>query len=402
MSAYTRTLTCSPISTMACALPNLKLRQSLLDPALPPRRCPPEHAETRFGYFGDAREEKGFPIISEAIDAARDLVQGTVRPHFTIQSNFNVPGGDAGSARGYLRLQSLPQEWRNLVFGPFQGTEYLSLFESIDAVLMPYDPIRYFARSSGVFMEALVAGRAAIVSAGSWMASQAEPFRQAYLRAAEDSLKCGSAIVSLGHFVVADSGATCSLSPVAVTSGVRQILVRIEERLAGDIEKFLKVGLSFWNSKGELVGECDEGIIASRSDLRVLVDVPADAEYVRTTVSCVGHNFPLAITSMEIFGIRGTAAIPRSFGVVMCPWTAPGLATAIREVHVHRAAYLAMVASMRRFWCQAGDPSQLVKQMTEDARPAIDWNIAAEEAVADWIAAKGAAFDLPQELGTVQ
>lgn len=44
------------------------------------------------------------------------------------------------------------------------------------AVLLPYDPKRYRAASSGIFTEAVVAGAMPLVTAGTWMASELERF----------------------------------------------------------------------------------------------------------------------------------------------------------------------------------------------------------------------------------
>jgi len=53
------------------------------------------------------------------------------------------------------------------------AAEYAGWLEAADLVLLPYDALAYGNRTSGVFVEAIVAGKPAAVTAGTWMASEA-------------------------------------------------------------------------------------------------------------------------------------------------------------------------------------------------------------------------------------
>ena len=48
--------------------------------------------------------------------------------------------------------------------------EYKEMMELSDFIVLPYDPISYCRRTSGILMEAVVAGKTPFVQAGSWLA----------------------------------------------------------------------------------------------------------------------------------------------------------------------------------------------------------------------------------------
>jgi len=49
---------------------------------------------------------------------------------------------------------------------------YIAWMQRADLVLLPYDPTRFRARTSGIFVEAIVAGRTPVVTDGTWMAHE--------------------------------------------------------------------------------------------------------------------------------------------------------------------------------------------------------------------------------------
>lgn len=50
--------------------------------------------------------------------------------------------------------------------------EYSAWMAAADVILLPYDPIAYTERTSGIFTEAVAAGRMPLVSEGTWMADE--------------------------------------------------------------------------------------------------------------------------------------------------------------------------------------------------------------------------------------
>jgi glycosyltransferase involved in cell wall biosynthesis len=56
--------------------------------------------------------------------------------------------------------------------GALDPSEYYALAAQADIMLLPYLPERYRACTSGILAEALAAGAAAVVPAGTWLADQ--------------------------------------------------------------------------------------------------------------------------------------------------------------------------------------------------------------------------------------
>ena len=121
-------------------------------------------------YLGDARTEKGYHwlprLVSEAAAAGLPV-------RFTFQSHYNVPGGEPAATAARKQLGSLPPNCRvKLLTEPLTSEAYRQLLLGADIVVIPYDAEAYSARSSGVFAEALSAGKPVIVPAGTWMAGE--------------------------------------------------------------------------------------------------------------------------------------------------------------------------------------------------------------------------------------
>jgi hypothetical protein len=60
-----------------------------------------------------------------------------------------------------------------VIVGSVPPDRYIELLHNADIILLPYDPIRYRARSSGVLAEALKLGCPTVVPSGTWMARMA-------------------------------------------------------------------------------------------------------------------------------------------------------------------------------------------------------------------------------------
>jgi glycosyltransferase involved in cell wall biosynthesis len=126
---------------------------------------------TRFCYLGDAREEKGYQHLPQAIDGLpSDLKFGALQ--FVLQSNYNSPKGEPLVVRARGQLQQMPRRLVDLRMKPLNDPDYFAVLASSDAALIPYDVANYARRSSGVFTEALYAGALPIVPAGTSMANQ--------------------------------------------------------------------------------------------------------------------------------------------------------------------------------------------------------------------------------------
>jgi glycosyltransferase involved in cell wall biosynthesis len=128
-------------------------------------------------YLGDARPEKGYQYLPQLVDALwfSHIQPGKVK--FTIQSNFNLPGGEPGMQEARLRLEQYPSNKVRLLKEPLSTEAYYELLSSADIVVIPYLPDCYAVRSSGVLVESLAAGKPVVVPAKSWMANQVDESR---------------------------------------------------------------------------------------------------------------------------------------------------------------------------------------------------------------------------------
>jgi glycosyltransferase involved in cell wall biosynthesis len=153
----------------------IPFRTDLLDGESPERQdaeAAPLAAPLTIGYFGDARLEKGYHLLPSLLSRLWRTAIRSGRARFLVQSHFNMPGGEPGmlQARNQLLQFAAPQV--ELTAAPLPTASYYRRLQACDAVLIPYDPDSYAERSSGILVEALVAGKPVIVPEGSWMDGQ--------------------------------------------------------------------------------------------------------------------------------------------------------------------------------------------------------------------------------------
>ena len=136
---------------------------------------PCKNTKVTICYLGDARPEKGFQLLPEAVTYLVDRLKEGIRYlRFDIQSNFNVPGGEAGMADALRELTRQSSCEINLIEGPLSPETYYRMLTRADIVLLPYNRERYRHRSSGILVESLCAGKVVIVPQNTWMASQVD------------------------------------------------------------------------------------------------------------------------------------------------------------------------------------------------------------------------------------
>lgn len=118
-------------------------------------------------YLGEARPEKGFELLPQALSAAlarhadlRITIQCAGCPPDRFQPYRESFGRI--SSRIDMSNETLPVE------------RYRELIASADGVLVAYDPAAYTYRTSHVFIDALAEGRPVIFTAGTWMANEVE------------------------------------------------------------------------------------------------------------------------------------------------------------------------------------------------------------------------------------
>lgn len=141
-------------------------------------------------YIGDARDEKGFQHLARLVGDIRAAGFDSGKVRFRFQSNFNVPLGESGSRIAKAELSLMSSDGVELLEGPFDSNEYINLINTSDILLVPYDENNYYARSSGVFAEALAAGVPVVYPARSWMGRELLDENIRYSKSVEKKFQC--------------------------------------------------------------------------------------------------------------------------------------------------------------------------------------------------------------------
>ena len=175
----------------------------------------------RLTYLGDARNEKGFPLLpSLAADLMSDYL-ATGRASLVVQCNYNIPGGEAASSVARGQLESLPPRVVSLYKEPLSSEQYRSLLLDSGIILLPYHAPNYYARSSGILVESLAAGIPVIVPARSWLARQ---FLDAYC-GYQETLRSRMALLSTYEVSFSEPGSHCW---VRTPRGATHLLLQAE------------------------------------------------------------------------------------------------------------------------------------------------------------------------------
>ena len=110
---------------------------------------------------GNARREKGFAELWEAVQLLGDLREGG-------QIEFRVQCHQPDHFCADILARARSARGLQLVNTPLAEEEYFRQFVTADVVLIPYHLDHYAMRTSGVFCEARVAGKPVLASRGSW------------------------------------------------------------------------------------------------------------------------------------------------------------------------------------------------------------------------------------------
>lgn len=123
-------------------------------------------------YLGDARSEKGFHHLPHIIQDLWPEYVRTGKVSFTIQSNYNIPEGETAAIVSRNQLQLFPSDKVKLLLKSPNLDEYQKILTDSNIVLLPYEKTNYFARSSGILVEALAFGIPVLVPSGTWLSRQ--------------------------------------------------------------------------------------------------------------------------------------------------------------------------------------------------------------------------------------
>lgn len=124
----------------------------------PPAATPPARASAKLVLWfpGLAMLEKGSDIAQRLAGLA---TPEAAQCALAITDNITMPRTPGG-----CEVIALPPV--------LPRADYLSWMHTADLVALPYDPNVYAARTSGIFVEAITAGRMPLTTAGTWMAHE--------------------------------------------------------------------------------------------------------------------------------------------------------------------------------------------------------------------------------------
>jgi hypothetical protein len=109
----------------------------------------------RVWFPGDPRDEKGLSVVLRFAEELRNTELGCTL------------------AVDRRALKGIPSSDRiTAIEGPLGPADYDRAMQQSDCVLLPYDAERYREATSGIFIEAVCAGKLPFVTKGTWMASK--------------------------------------------------------------------------------------------------------------------------------------------------------------------------------------------------------------------------------------
>lgn len=130
-------------------------------PAAPSADAPTERSgPPRVGFLGQARSEKGFYLLAEALELLTE-------PHQIELHASPAPGEPV--ERWQTAMDRLQARGATLYRGPLSAEDYWALLERLDVVALPYDPVRHAHRTSNILTEAIGAGALPVVPAEGWL-----------------------------------------------------------------------------------------------------------------------------------------------------------------------------------------------------------------------------------------
>ena len=128
---------------------------------------PSKTKKVRLGFFGYSKTEKGFHLLPEAIDICRAK---QLPVEFVIQiQHSNWEKETVATERQLRRMPDV-----ELIEGTMSNADYARTTNGVDVTLLPYDPERFGPRGSGIFTEAVAAGRPIIAAHGIYAATSME------------------------------------------------------------------------------------------------------------------------------------------------------------------------------------------------------------------------------------
>jgi len=345
------------------------------------------------GYLGDARDEKGYPLLADAVNYIYQSHIATGAVRLVAQSNYNLENGEPGSIAAKLSLMALPPKARDLPEGPFTSGEYTALFNKADILLVPYDADAYASRSSGVFAEALAAGRPTLVTRGSWMATILEPYKQSYLQHLESRLPAFNPIANdsrksnIVNRRMLSEPTMGEIGEISSLGNFSHVMFRIDfPRIDSDMH--VTANVQFFDIYDREVERATQTAWLNQKTLRFAMPIPLKASRAKVSVvplDGLAKAIPDQTIVKSINLPRGT---PYSFGGCIVDPNAEQVAGGIREIVDNFGVYHKMSQLLSRQWAPYCMADALVLALEDPKKvppsPEHDADALVEEFFADW------------------
>jgi glycosyltransferase involved in cell wall biosynthesis len=129
------------------------------------RPARPGMARPTFGFLGYSKCDKGFHLLPRAIALC---LESGVAADFSIQVRHD--GWEAPTVAAEQALRRM--EGIRLIGGVLNEEDFIKETDRIDAMLLPYDPLLFGLRGSGLFTQSVAAGRPVVASAGTFAGAE--------------------------------------------------------------------------------------------------------------------------------------------------------------------------------------------------------------------------------------
>lgn len=137
-------------------------------------------SEPVISYLGEARVEKGFHLLPEAIEQVlTNKKMLSSLPLFYIQEASHKQNDEELIQKAQQKLRSLSKIHKNIniIEKTLTGEEYHGFLLNSDILLLPYSQKAYRSRTSGIFAEGMGQGKLMIIPEMTWMYKQILNFR---------------------------------------------------------------------------------------------------------------------------------------------------------------------------------------------------------------------------------
>lgn len=125
----------------------------------------PREGHPTFGFLGYSKSDKGFHLLPQAIALCRE---SGIDAEFTIQIRHDGWEAETVAAEQALRrMDSI-----RIIDGVLDDDGFATEADAIDAMLLPYDPVLFGLRGSGLFTQSVAAGRPVVAAQGTFAAAE--------------------------------------------------------------------------------------------------------------------------------------------------------------------------------------------------------------------------------------